>query len=109
MIHQHSIKLADFIGCSCLQGSDYYAYTKPRGVMPYIDPKIFSIQETESYNLIKKSDIYSLGMLFWELTSCSPPFDFDPKNDYSILKIEILNGKREIPIPNTNGNKLYAV
>ena len=29
-------------------------------------------------------------MLFWELTSCSPPFNFDL-------------------IPNTNGNKLYAV
>ena len=42
-------------------------------------------------------------MLFWELTSCSSPFNFDPKNDNSILKIEILNGKRENPIPNTNG------
>ena len=68
-----------------------------------MDPKIFNIKETESYNLTKKYDIYSLGMLFWELTSCSSPFNFDPKNDNSILKIEILNGKRENPIPNTNG------
>ena len=67
-----------------------------------MDPKIFNIKETESYNLTKKSDIYSLGMLFWELTSCSSPFNFDPKNDNSILKIEILNGERENPIPNTN-------
>ncbi|RIA88916.1 kinase-like domain-containing protein, partial [Glomus cerebriforme] len=47
LIHQHTIKLADF-GCAHLQGSD--SCTKARGVIPYMDPKIFNTQETELVN-----------------------------------------------------------
>jgi serine/threonine protein kinase len=71
--------------------------------MPYIDPKILN---AESYDLTEKSDIYSLGIVFWELTSCSSPFDFEKKlkkNDTIKIMLEIINGKREKPIPNTNG------
>jgi len=64
LIHQNTIKLADF-GNSYLQGSD--CYTKACGVMLYVDPKIF---ESQSY-ISEKSDIYSLGMIFWKLESCS--------------------------------------
>ena len=97
MIHQNTIRLADF-GCSRLQESDK-EYTKPRGILPYVDPKI--LNKTESYDLTEKSDIYSLGVVFWELTSCSSPFDYEAKNrDHLIL--EILNGKRENPLPETN-------
>ncbi len=73
-----------------------------------MDPKTFNNEvtidkETRSYELTKKSDIYSLGVLFWELTSCSPPFDFETKNnsEYALISA-ILNGKREKPIENTN-------
>ena len=65
MIHQNTIKLADF-GNAYLQESDYY--TEACGVVPYVDPKIF---ESRSYILTEKSDIYSLGMIFWKLASCS--------------------------------------
>ena len=104
-------KLADF-GRSYLQGSDCNAYTEPHGVIPYIDPKIFNIKETESYNLTKKSDIYGLGVLLWELTSCSSPFNIEEGEDdaYLIkLVLAISNGKREKPISNTNDEfvKLY--
>jgi serine/threonine protein kinase len=69
--------------------------------MPYVDPKIFNV-ENHPYNLTKKSDIYSLGVIFWELTSCKSPFNFDKtKNDPSIM-LKILNGERENPILNTN-------
>ncbi len=64
MIHQNTIKLADF-GNSYLQGSG--CYTEACGVQPYVDPKIF---ESHSY-VSEKSDIYSLGMIFWKLESCS--------------------------------------
>ncbi|CAB4480973.1 hypothetical protein RhiirA5_424604 [Rhizophagus irregularis] len=55
--------------------------------------------------LTEKSDIYSLGVLFWELTSRLSPFDFENKNHLEIIQIkqDILNNKlRETPIPITN-------
>ena len=97
MIHQNTIKLADF-GNSYLQGSDY-PQRSVYGVIPYVDPKFF---ENQSYILNEKSDIYSLGVLFWELTSCSSPFNFKTTNDRHIM-LEIVDGKREEPVPNTNG------
>ncbi|RIA83064.1 kinase-like domain-containing protein, partial [Glomus cerebriforme] len=75
LIHNHTIKLADF-GCSRLQGSVFHK--KAYGVMTYMDPKILN---DPSFNLSKKSDIYSLGVLFWELASCKLPFDSETKND----------------------------
>jgi serine/threonine protein kinase len=74
-----------------------------------MDPKILN---AESYDLTEKSDIYSLGVVFWELTSCLSPFDFEKKRDNFLeivqIKLDILNGKREKPIPNTN-NKFVAL
>lgn len=69
-----------------------------------MDPNTFNIQETkrESHNLTKKYDIYSLGVLFWQLTSRKSPFDFETKKDHNILMLAILNGKRENPVPGTN-------
>ena len=77
-----------------------------------MDPKIFNIhQETadKSYKLNKKSDIYSLGVLFWELTSGKSPFNFEKREDDASVMLEIINGKREEPITGTNDKfvKLY--
>jgi serine/threonine protein kinase len=102
LINKGAIKIADF-GYSYLKGSD--SNTGRYGVIPYMDPKCF---ETHSYRVTEKSDIYSLGVLFWELTSRKSPFDFEAKikNDAcsEIIKIEldILEGKREKPFPGTN-------
>ncbi|CAI2165409.1 13283_t:CDS:2 [Funneliformis geosporum] len=76
------------------------------GVIPYVDPKIF---ENPSHTLTNKSDIYSLGVLFWELTSRSSPFNFEKTSDRTIICSLILDGIRQDPIKNTNGNfvKLY--
>ena len=59
------------------------------------------------YRLSRKSDIYSLRVLFWELTSGKSPFNYEMKKINSkisknTLMSEILNGKRETPVPNTN-------
>ncbi|GBC07431.1 hypothetical protein RclHR1_07460007 [Rhizophagus clarus] len=103
LVHQHTIKITDF-GCSRLHGSVVDEKEKAYGVMPYMDPKILN---NNSYDLIKKSDIYSLAVLFWQLTSCKLPFETETDDDG--LKIRIINGKREISIPDTNGEyvKLY--
>ncbi|RIA92605.1 kinase-like domain-containing protein [Glomus cerebriforme] len=98
--NQHAIKLADF-GRSFIQGSK--EFTKAYGVVPYMDPKIF---ESQLYNLTKKSDIYSLGVLLWQLTSCSSPFGFaEIEDDHAkiiSLQLDILKGERENPVPHTN-------
>ncbi|RGB28663.1 kinase-like domain-containing protein [Rhizophagus diaphanus] len=72
LIHERTIKLADF-GRSCLQGSD--VDTGVFGVIPYVDPKM--LDPKILYNLSKKSDIYSMGVILWQLTSCSSPFNFE--------------------------------
>uniref|UniRef100_U9SIX5 Protein kinase domain-containing protein n=1 Tax=Rhizophagus irregularis (strain DAOM 181602 / DAOM 197198 / MUCL 43194) TaxID=747089 RepID=U9SIX5_RHIID len=103
LIHELTIKLADF-GRSCLQGSD--VDTEVFGVIPYVDPKM--LDPKIPYNLSKKSDIYSMGVIFWQLTSCSSPFNFE-KRDYTSITLDILNGAREESISNTNVKfiKLY--
>lgn len=100
LIHHGTIKIADF-GCARLEGSDYQ--TKTFGVIPYIDPNILNIQgiERDSYILTKKNDIYSLGVLFWQLTSRKSPFGFETENSPTLV-LEILGGKREEPVPGTN-------
>ncbi|UZO02181.1 uncharacterized protein OCT59_020672 [Rhizophagus irregularis] len=74
LIHQRTIKIADF-GCSRLHGSVINKKEKPYGVM-------------------------RLAVLLWQLTSCKLPFESETDDD--VLKICIINGKREIPIKETN-------
>ncbi|RIA88666.1 kinase-like domain-containing protein, partial [Glomus cerebriforme] len=75
-------------------------------MISYHDPKFL---ENPSYDYDKKSDIYSLGVLMWELSSGKPPF-IDEKNEKG-LKIHLIDGHREEPIPNTPNEylKLYKL
>ena len=66
-----------------------------------MDPNFFNIQESDRIILTGKSDIYSLGVLLWELTSCSSPFNFENFEKERIM-LEILGGKREEPVLGTN-------
>ena len=69
-----------------------------------MDPVVIQKSENEQDHLYtKKSHIYGLGVLFWELTSGLPPFNFkDSKHASTTLMLRIVGGKREKPIPNTN-------
>jgi hypothetical protein len=62
------------------------------GMVGYIEPQCF-IDST--YKRDKASDIYSLGVLLWEISSGKPPF-----NNMAILDIarEVVQGRREEPI-----------
>lgn len=62
------------------------------GMVGYIEPQCF-IDST--YKRDKASDIYSLGVLLWEISSGKPPF-----NNMAILDIarEVVQGRREAPI-----------
>ena len=66
--------------------------------IPYIDPQYLNSQTNDQYQENTKSDVYSVGMLLWEVSSGRQPFEpFEPET----LIAEILNGRRETPVPNT--------
>jgi len=57
------------------------------GVVPYIAPEIF-----QGSKFSKESDIYSLGMIMWELTTGCKPFA-NIEHDHNLI-YEIIDGKR---------------
>src|SRR5215213_3772405 len=63
------------------------------GNLPYIAPEVIVGKETTF-----ASDIYSIGMLMWEISSGQPPFI--NKHNYD-LAIKIINGMRPKIIPGT--------
>ena len=77
--------------------------------MPYIDPKKLNNQ---NYKLDKHSDVYSIGILLWQISSGYNPFH-EADHDATLI-LSILSGKREkiidgTPIKYSNlytGNKL---
>ncbi|GBC03724.1 hypothetical protein RclHR1_05290012 [Rhizophagus clarus] len=105
LIHQKNIKLADF-GLSEKIVEESNNTSKLLDVMPYVDPKSFD--DKENYEFNKKSDVYSVGVLLWQISSgCRPfhEFDYGPS-----LILSILNGKREEIIDGTpiEYSKLYT-
>lgn len=61
-----------------------------------MDPKVF---HTEDYELNKKSDVYSVGMLLWQISSGCRPFCTEGYN--AKLGLAIIYGQREAPIDGT--------
>ncbi|GBC27191.2 kinase-like domain-containing protein [Rhizophagus irregularis DAOM 181602=DAOM 197198] len=95
LVHQNSIKLSDF-GLSKRIDEASYSQSKLLGMVPYIDPKILLFN---SLKLNEKSDVYSIGVLLWEISSGIPPFH--EESNMLNLTYEILRGRREEIIPNT--------
>jgi serine/threonine protein kinase len=65
------------------------------GMIPYMDPQCLKIK---NYKKDKKSDIYSLGVLLWEITSGRPPFS---ESTEFMVSSYIINNVREEPIEGT--------
>ncbi|UZO08236.1 uncharacterized protein OCT59_028494 [Rhizophagus irregularis] len=89
LVHQKNIKLADF-GLSKKIAEASSNTSKILGIMPYIDPKKL---ENQNYKLDKKSDVYSIGVLLWQISSGYKPF-YELDHDAGLV-LAILNGKRE--------------
>lgn len=92
VIHSNEAKIILYIMKSI--ETDYLSVSDE--MIPYVDPKLL---ENQSYEYDKKSDIYSLGVLMWELTSGYPPFIYNEAENH--LVIDLINGHREKSIPKT--------
>lgn len=100
LVQQNSIRLADSglsrrikdVSRTSLNSFDTIPYTDPR-----IKEKSSNAHEggnqTGKLDLNEKSDIYSLGVIFWELSSGKKPFADDQYD--SPLAIKIVKGLRE--------------
>ncbi|RIB22661.1 kinase-like domain-containing protein, partial [Gigaspora rosea] len=72
LINDGIAMIADF-GISKLLDETSSSSSNVAGIAAYIEPQCI-IQCEQKVKRDKKSDIYSLGVLFWELTSGVPPF-----------------------------------
>ena len=70
------------------------------GSYPYVAPEIFkvNVNETKQDPYTKYSDVYSLGVLLWQISSGKFPFENQSK--YAVM-ISVAEGLREERAPDT--------
>ncbi|GBC06381.1 hypothetical protein RclHR1_00680025 [Rhizophagus clarus] len=98
LVHQGTVKLADFGLSKRIKEVTKKQRSDLFGIAPYIDPKRFLSNE----NLMRpneKCDIYSVGVLMWEISSGQPPFK-DDLYDASLI-MRVVNGYREKIVSDT--------
>ncbi|CAG8541283.1 10101_t:CDS:2 [Diversispora eburnea] len=102
LVHKGKLLITD-LGLSKSLDSNSNSLTG--GMLAYSDPEY--LQNSTSYKRNKPSDIYSLGVLFWEISSGRPPFD--KFIDFEICE-KVKSGKKELPINGTPENyiKIYT-
>ncbi len=88
--------IADFGLSKDLDNSSMSLSSLLFGMPAFIEPKCFN--DDEKYKRDKKSDIYSLGNILWEISSGYPPFR--SCNKYLIAP-KIIKGERELPVKGT--------
>ncbi|CAG8710230.1 1121_t:CDS:2, partial [Ambispora leptoticha] len=94
LVHDGRLMITDF-GLS--KSLDNSTKSIDGGTCAFSDPQY--LQSPFVYKRDKASDIYSLGVLFWELSSGVPPFKNIP--DQREIALLVISGKRETPISGT--------
>ncbi|KAF0539413.1 kinase-like protein [Gigaspora margarita] len=107
LVHEGKIKIASF-GLSKITnaGSSFDQCSLNLDSIAYVEPQFLKMKL--QYNLTSKSDIYSLGVVLWEISSGRPPFESFLKKDQKeskelekLLVNHIIRGNREEPIGDT--------
>ncbi|RHZ79843.1 hypothetical protein Glove_140g29 [Diversispora epigaea] len=98
LVHNRNIKLNDFGMAKCMPESLRFL-TNTFGPIQYIDPQYLEIFHSIGKN--KSSDIFSLGIILWEISSGNTPFGMESSLGVDSLN-DIIKGKREMAIPGTN-------
>ncbi|POG65184.1 kinase-like domain-containing protein, partial [Rhizophagus irregularis DAOM 181602=DAOM 197198] len=109
-LHYENIFHRDLVnfGISKNQNNQTSAYIGNFGVVAYMGPEHLKNPESSS-PYTKSSDIYSFGVLMWEISSGHPPFEhFDDK--WALAYSIVNNNNREKLVPNTpeKYEKLYT-
>ncbi|RHZ66125.1 hypothetical protein Glove_309g141 [Diversispora epigaea] len=97
LIHNESIKFNVF-GLTKIMPESLRFLTNSLSPIQYVDPQYLELFNTIGKN--KSSDIFSLGIILWELSSGNLPFEMESWPDVDLLN-NIVNGKREMFIPGT--------
>ncbi|RIB10462.1 kinase-like domain-containing protein [Gigaspora rosea] len=104
LIHQDSLKLADFgLSQRIVEAPKSKSTSEVFGIIPYIDPQCFIVEKQDGKSrrqkMNKTSDVYSIGVILWEISSEKPPFKDE---DTATLPFRIRSGLREEPVADTN-------
>ncbi|CAG8461951.1 13925_t:CDS:2 [Cetraspora pellucida] len=92
--YRYDKSLLTYESCKCLDNT-ITTSSQIFGIAPFTEPQKF---KNINYKQDKKSDIYGLGVIFWEISSCCPPFcNLDP----NALILEICKGLREKAVDGT--------
>ncbi|KAF0528702.1 kinase-like protein [Gigaspora margarita] len=92
LVHDGRMIITDFGLLESFDNSTKSVTSRVHKKWEYFDPQY--LQSPLTYKLDKRSDIYSLGVLFWELSSGLPPFR-------SLKAHHVISGDREISIEGT--------
>ncbi|RIB01886.1 kinase-like domain-containing protein, partial [Gigaspora rosea] len=96
LVDDGKMKIADFGLARETKNEQITSNTSVAHGMPaFIEPKCI---KNAKYRRDKKSDIYSLGVIFWEISSGKPPFE---SNTFFEIGFKVLEGKRETPVKDT--------
>ncbi|RHZ48445.1 hypothetical protein Glove_551g47 [Diversispora epigaea] len=97
LVHNGNIKLNVF-GLTKIIPESLRFLKNTLGPIQYIDPQYLEIFNAIGKN--KSSDIFSLGIILWEISSGNSPFEMEPSSNIDLLN-NIVKGKREMIILGT--------
>ncbi|KAF0529281.1 NACHT domain-containing protein [Gigaspora margarita] len=98
LIHQGKPKITDLGASKQINMESKASDSEVIGVLEYTDPQCI-LSKDGKYEHNEKSDIYSFGVILWEISSGKSPFQsIKPETRLSVY---ICRGKREEPIEST--------